>query len=97
MDNSVKSLKNQASKENRSPNEIKILTLTFPQVSQVKSNSEEYPEQSQRFPLTGTIEEIGRDIQRIKEMGVEHIMFAFVGLGLDKVIDPTKQLSRYAR
>lgn len=98
LDNSVKSLKNQASKENRSPNEIKILTLTFPQVSQVKSNSEEkYGQQSQRFPLTGTIEEIGRDIQRIKEMGVEHIMFAFVGLGLDKVIDTTKQLSRYAR
>jgi probable F420-dependent oxidoreductase len=98
LDNSVKSLKNQASKENRSPNEIKILTLTFPQISQLKSNSEEkYGQQSQRFPLTGTIEEIGRDIQRIKEMGVEHIMFAFVGLGLDKVIDTTKQLSRYAR
>ena len=98
LDNSIKSLKNQASKENRSPNEIKILTLTFPQVSQVKSNSEEeYGQQSQRFLLTGTIEEIGRDIQRIKEMGVEHIMFAFVGLGLDKVIDTTKQLSRYAR
>ena len=98
LDNSIKSLKNQASKENRSPNEIKILTLTFPQVSQVKSNSEEeYGQQSQRLPLTGTIEEIGRDIQRIKEMGVEHIMFAFVGLGLDKVIDTTKQLSRYAR
>ena len=98
LDNSVKSLKNQASKENRSPNEIKILTLTFPQISQVKSNSEEkYGQQSQRLPLTGTIEEIGRDIQRIKEMGVEHIMFAFVGLGLDKVIDTTKQLSRYAR
>jgi len=98
LDNSVKSLKNQASKENRSPNEIKILTLTFPQVSQVKSNSEEeYGQQSQRLPLTVTIEEIGRDIQRIKEMGVEHIMFAFVGLGLDKVIDTTKQLSRYAR
>jgi probable F420-dependent oxidoreductase len=98
LDNSIKSLKNQASKENRSPNEIKILTLTFPQISQVKSNSEEkYGQQSQRLPLTGTIEEIGRDIHRIKEMGVEHIMFAFVGLGLDKVIDTTKQLSRYAR
>jgi probable F420-dependent oxidoreductase len=98
LDNSVKSLKNQASKENRSLNEIKVLTLTFPQVSQVTSNSKEkYQQQSQRFPLTGTIEEIGRDIQRIKEMGVEHIMFAFVGLGLDKVIDTTKQLSRYAR
>jgi hypothetical protein len=55
--------------------------LTFLQLSESKSNSP-----SQRFPLTGTIEEIGKDIQRIKGMGVEHMMFAFVGLGLDKVI-----------
>ena len=32
-----------------------------------------------------------------KEMGVEHIIFAFVGLGLDKVVDMTKQFSKFAR
>jgi hypothetical protein len=30
-------------------------------------------------------------------MGVEHIVFAFVGLGLDKVIDIAKQVSKFAR
>lgn len=44
-------------------------------------------QQPERFPLTGTIEEIGKDIKRIKEMGIEHIIFTFVGLELDKVID----------
>jgi len=99
LDNSIKSLKDQANKENRSPDKIKILTLTFPKLSEGNSNnnSKEGAARSQRPPLTGTIEEIGTDIQKIKEMGVEHIMFAFVGLGLDKVIDMTKQLSKFAR
>jgi hypothetical protein len=98
LHNSIKSLRYQASKANRNPDEIKILTLTFPQItlSEGKNNSKG-GSQPQRFPLTGTIEEIGRDIQRIKEMGVEHIMFAFVGLGLDKVVDIAKQLSKFAR
>ena len=103
LHNSIKSLRDEASKANRNPDEIKILTLTFPQITLSEgkrnntSNNMKGGSQPQRFPLTGTIEEIGRDIQRIKEMGVEHIMFAFVGLGLDKVVDITKQLSKFAR
>ena len=30
-------------------------------------------------------------------MGVEHIIFAFVGLELDKVIDTAKELSNYTK
>jgi probable F420-dependent oxidoreductase len=103
LHNSIKSLRDQASKANRNPDEIKILTLTFPQVviSEGKkdntSNNNKGGSKSKHLPLTGTIEEIGRDIQRIKEMGADHIMFAFVGLGLDKVVDIIKQLSKFAR
>lgn len=100
LDKSIKSLRDEANKANRNPDDIKVLTLAFPRViisEGRKNNDIKDGSQSQRFPLTGTIEEIGRDIQRIKEMGVEHIMFAFVGLGLDKVIDITKQLRKFAR
>jgi probable F420-dependent oxidoreductase len=101
IENSIKSLKGQAIKENRSPDQIKTVTLTFPQISQEKSNSGggagQQQQQSQRFPLTGTIEEIGKDIKRIKDMGIEHIIFAFVGLELDKVIDTAKQLGKFTR
>ena len=98
VENSIKSLKAQAIKENRSPDQIKTVTLTFPQVSEGKSNSGGAGQQQpQRFPLTGTIEEIGKDIKRIKDIGVEHIIFAFVGLELDKVIDIAKQLGKFAR
>jgi probable F420-dependent oxidoreductase len=106
LDKSIKSLRNQANKANRNPNELKILALTFPHIttSSITTESQEgiRPErgsnsQSQRSTLTGTIDEIGSDIQRIKEMGVEHIIFAFVGLELDKVIDKAKELSNYAK
>jgi hypothetical protein len=71
--------------------------LKFLHLSEGKNSSGGEQQQSQRFPLTGTIEEIGKDIQRIKEMDAGDIMFAFVGLELDKVIDIAKQLGRYVK
>jgi hypothetical protein len=54
-----------------------------------------------RFPLSGTIDEIGSDIQKVKGMGVDHIIFGynFVPIGKDvaKMIDISKQLSKFAR
>jgi hypothetical protein len=83
-----------------------ILALTFPHIttSSITTESQEgirtergSNSQSQRSTLTETIDEIGSDIQKIKKMGVEHIIFAFVGLELDKVIDTAKELSNYAK
>ena len=71
--------------------------MKFLHLSEGKNSRGSEQQQSQRFPLTWTIEEIGKDIQRIKEMNVWHIMFVFVGLELDKVIDIAKQLGRYVK
>jgi hypothetical protein len=55
----------------------------------------------QRFPMTGTIDEIGMDIQRIKEIGISHIVFGYnftpIGEDIDSMIGTTKQLSKFAR
>ena len=50
-----------------------------------------------RFPFSGGIDEIGTDIQRIKQMGIDHIIFGSIGKDLDKVMDITKQVSKFAR
>jgi hypothetical protein len=59
------------------------------------------PSKQQRLPITGTIDQIGADINQIKAMGVEHIIFghAFSPLGQDmkKMIEITKQLARFAK
>jgi hypothetical protein len=50
--------------------------------------------------LTGTIDEIGMDIKRIKEIGISHITFGYnlspIGGEIDRMISITKQLSRLA-
>jgi hypothetical protein len=65
IEGGIKSLKAQAIRQNRNPDQIKTVTMIFPQVSEGKSNSDEagqQQQQPQRFPLTRTIEEIGKDI-----------------------------------
>jgi hypothetical protein len=51
--------------------------------------------------MTGTIDEVSNDLKRIKEMGVDHIIFGYnfipIGMDIDKMIDMTKQLSRFVR
>jgi probable F420-dependent oxidoreductase len=95
---SIKSLNEQIAKENKSPSQKKIVTLTFPQIYERKNKSDDIKTgKSQRSPLSGTIEEIGEDIQKIKDMGVEHIIFAFANINLDKVIETAKLIGKFAK
>ena len=54
-----------------------------------------------RFPFSGSIDEIGSNIQRLKYMGVDHIVFAYnflpIGRDVNEMIDTSKQLSKFAR
>jgi hypothetical protein len=50
-----------------------------------------------RFPLSGTIDQIGEDIKAINALGFEQIVFAFTGLELDKVIGTAKEISSFAK
>jgi len=49
--------------------------------------------------LTGTIDQIGGDLKRIKDMGVEHIIFGYsfspIGGDISNMIGITKQLSKF--
>ncbi len=51
--------------------------------------------------MSGTIDQIGSDIERIKAMEAEHIIFGYAfsptGKEAKKMIEVTKQLARFAR
>jgi hypothetical protein len=51
--------------------------------------------------MSGTIDEIGSDVERIKAMGAEHIIFGYnfspIGRDVKKVMEVTKQLDRFAK
>ena len=94
LENTLKTIKDTANIANKDPNNFKVILLTFPNIVDSKS---QLTNEGQRFPLTGTIGQAGNDIQRIKQMGIDHIIFGSIGRDLDKVMDITKQLSKFAR
>jgi len=98
LENSLKTIKDIANKANKNPNNFKVILLTFPNIVDSKSKP---TNEGQRFPLTGTIDQIGSDIQRIKGMGVDHIIFGYnfvpLGRGVTEMIDTSKHLSKFAR
>jgi probable F420-dependent oxidoreductase len=91
----INGLKDQVRKSGRDPSKVKIFMLTYPNVLDSSAAKEG------RLPLTGTIEEIGEDIQKIKQLGADHIMFGHVfspvGSDMRKTIEITKELAKSAR
>ena len=66
--------------------------LTYPKVIADRTANND----KNRDPLTGTIDQIGDDIRRMKEIGVDHIIFDYIfapiGSNVDEVIDMSKEL-----
>ena len=77
--------------QTRNPKNFQVILLTFPNI--VDSGRRTIHEEGQRSPLTGTIDEIGHDVKKIKEMGISHIIFGFnfssIGANIDNVIEIT--------
>jgi probable F420-dependent oxidoreductase len=99
LEQSINGLREGARKANKDPSKIRIFVLTYPNLSD--SSSPAPSSEQQRSPMTGTTDQIGTDIDKIKSMGVEHIIFGYVfsPIGKDKnrMIEITKQLARFAK
>jgi probable F420-dependent oxidoreductase len=103
IDNTIKAIKDIAKKANKDPSNFKVVLLAHLNIaldSKDQSTSSKTNE-DQRFPFTGTIDQIGNDIKRVKQMDIHHIVFGYVfvplGRNVDSVINITKELSKYAR
>jgi len=96
-ENFVKAIKEQASQAKKNPDNFRIIMMTYPNVKEGESSKND----KNRFPLSGTIDEIGSDIQRVKGMGVDHIIFGYnflpIGRDVVKMIEISKELSKFAR
>jgi probable F420-dependent oxidoreductase len=99
LEQSINGLREGARKANKDPSKIRIFVLTYPNV--LDSSSPAPSSEQQRSPMTGTTDQIGTDIEKIKSMGVEHIIFGYVfsPIGKDKnrMIEITKQLAKFAK
>ena len=102
LDNTIKTIKDIANRANKDPNKFKVILLAHLNVAlDSKGQSTTTTNEDQRFPFTGTIDQIGNDIKRIKQMGIDHIIFGYVfvpiGRDVNKMLDLTKQLAKFAR
>jgi probable F420-dependent oxidoreductase len=97
LEQAINGLREDARKANKDPSKICVFALTYPNVLESSSSSSE----QQRLPMTGTVDQIGANINQIKAMGVEHIIFghAFSPLGkeMKKMVEITKHLARFAK
>jgi hypothetical protein len=96
-ENCINTIKGNAIKSNKNPDNFRTIMLTYPNVREGQSSKDD----KNRFPLSGTIDEIGSDIQRVKGMGVDHIIFGYnflpIGRDVVKMIEISKELSKFAR
>jgi probable F420-dependent oxidoreductase len=92
----METIKGNAKKANKDPNNFRVILLTYPSVE-----SKEEKNINSRFPMTGTVDQIGKDIKELKDIGIDHIIFGYnfspLGKDIDKMIDTTKQFSNFAR
>ena len=98
QEQAINGLRESARKSNKDPSNIRIFVLSYPNVLDSSSTSSS---NQQRSPLTGTIDQIGSDVERIKAMGAEHIIFGYafspIGRDMKKMMEITKQLARFAK
>ncbi len=89
----ISSFKQTVEKAGKNPDDFNISTLTFPQITENSSGN------ADRFPMTGTIEEVGSDIKKLKEIGVNRailVEFAGANYDVDKSIQVAKELKKFA-
>ncbi len=94
----VNNFRNEITKTDKDSANFKTILLSYPYLKYNTFNSDN---NADRPTLTGTIDEIGDDIKKIKDLDVDHLIFAYnfspIGKDIDKMIDLTKQFSKFAR
>jgi hypothetical protein len=95
----MKRLKEESRRSNKDPNRLNTLAVAFPHI--ISADSDHTSQQNpKRNPFVGTVNEVGSDIQTIREIGIEHLIlyynFSPEGRDMSKIIDITKQLRKFA-
>ena len=93
----INGLREEARKSDKDPSKIEVIIGSYPSIQESASSSSSQT----RIPMTGSIDQIGSDIEQIKAMGTNHIffghIFSSIGQDVGKMIEVTKQLARFAK
>jgi probable F420-dependent oxidoreductase len=96
LEQAIRSLREGARKANKDPSKVAVYMGCYPNIKESSATTNQT-----RVPMTGTIDQIGNDVEQIKAFGTDHIVFGhfFSSLGGDmrKMIEVTKSLARFAK
>ena len=96
VESCVNILKDEINRTNKNIADFKVSLIATTDVNYSKSYNN-----MNRPTLAGTMEQIGEDIRKIKDLDVNEIIFLYnfspIGKDIDKMIDLTKQFSKFAR
>lgn len=80
---------------NRNSADFEIVVIIYPNVTELST------EEAKRLAFTGTMEQIRNDIDRLKKMGVGHIILNYnrslIENDMNAIIDTSKQILTYAK
>jgi probable F420-dependent oxidoreductase len=97
LEQAIQGLREGARQAGKEPS--KVIVLTYPNVVEESAQDNS---SGQRMPMSGTIDQIGSDIQQLKRIdGIEHIVFGYafspIGRDVKQMVDISKQLARFAK
>lgn len=99
----IEKIKEECHKVNRDPKDINIAAILYPNVidSDDMDNRQGYENQreSSRILLNGDIDQVGRDLLEIKNIGVGNVIFNYnrspISNNIDGIIDVSKKLREF--
>lgn len=96
LEQQIIALKEVARKLDKDPSKVSIYMVSYPTILESSSASNE-----SRTPMTGTIEQIGSDIEELNSMGTDHLIlghiFSPVSKNIRRMIEVTTQLAKFAK
>jgi probable F420-dependent oxidoreductase len=110
----IDKLRNECYKAKRDPKDVHIAAILYPDIIEYKYNNNNKntdnkesnekglkSKQRRRQLLSGSIDQMGKDLQEIKEIGVDHVILNFnrspISNNIENIIDVSKQLSSFVR
>jgi probable F420-dependent oxidoreductase len=99
----IDKLRNECYKAKRDPKDVHIAAILYPDViDSIINDNKEVNEKEPKYRqlLSGSIDEVRKDLQEIKKIGVDHANFfnrSSLSSNIDKIIDLSKQLSGFVR
>jgi probable F420-dependent oxidoreductase len=96
LEQQIIALKQVARKLDKDPSKVDIYMVSYPAILESSPASNE-----SRTPMTGTIEQIGSDIEQLDTIGTDHLILGHVFSPLikdvKKMVEVTKQLAGFAK